>query len=368
MKKGCAAVISILMSLMVVARADEKPNAATDVNGNVAEANGKIEDAAGEEFSYKPNFHGVIIPRWEGEFGHDGNGFEQRFQVRNARFTLDGNVLPSLSYFVQIDVCDMGKFKVLDVYGKWNFLRNWSVQAGQFRIPYGIDCFRGPATYFFGNRSFLAKYVLNMRNVGVQIGYSPSTIPITVNAGVFNTASMADQHMWQRSVNAAVKANYRLGPVTFSASYASIDPDCVRINLVGAGATFESGRWIVESEYQNKHYTNKAHKPTQGWNVFGRYALPLVNKGIFNRLDFLARYDGMTANSSGVRDESGELVTDESRRQRITLGAQLACLAYQKSIVNALVRVNYEHYFYPSTVVAEPGQSNKIVIELLLKF
>ena len=68
---------------------------------------------------YMPKIHGVVRTRWEGEFIH--GDFGQRFQVRNARVSVGGNILKSLSYFVQIDACDRGKFTFLDAYARWRF-------------------------------------------------------------------------------------------------------------------------------------------------------------------------------------------------------------------------------------------------------
>ena len=332
---------------------------------NDSERLDRLEALVEERVSYTPQIHGVVRARWEGEFGHDDEPFRHRFQVRNARVFIEGNVLPAVSYYVRVDACDRGKFKILDAWARWRFHDNWRIQAGQFRIPYGIDCFRGPGTYIFANRSFLHKYLLNMRNVGLRAGYYGAKIPLVVEAGLFNSTAMADHDKWQRAVNFAAKMNYRVGPVTLSTSFASVEPDSVRMNLWCGGATYSSGRWRFEAEYQNKHYTNKAHKVTQGWNIFGVYTLPLVNKGVFNRLDFMARYDGMTDCSNGTRNDDGLLITNDSRRQRLTVGAQIA---YVKMPLKALIRLNYEHFFYPSGIAAAVGESNKVVAELVVRF
>ena len=70
---------------------------------------------------YMPKIHGVVRTRWEGEFIH--GDFGQRFQVRNARVSVGGNILKSLSYFVQIDACDRGKFTFLDAYARLEILQ-----------------------------------------------------------------------------------------------------------------------------------------------------------------------------------------------------------------------------------------------------
>lgn len=307
--------------------------------------------------------HGVVRARWEGEFGAEE--FGQRFQVRNARVNVGGNVLPQLSYFIQIDACDRGKMLFLDAWGQWDFNSRWKIRAGQFRVPFGTDCFRAPGDYYFANRSFIAKNILNMREVGVKGGYYGSgKLPLTVEAGVFNSADKANHEVWQRQMNYAVKASYRIGNVTLSPSFISYQPQHVRINLVGGTVTWKSGRWIAEGEYANKHYTNRAHRAADSWNVFASYCMPLRNT-VLDQLSFQARFDGITDHSTGVAGEDGHLTTDQNACRRVTAGASIAHI---NGAVKGLVRINYEKYFYDSGVIAPKGADDKILAELVVKF
>lgn len=320
------------------------------------------EPAAGKT-DLTPKVHGVLRTRWEGEFGEDG--FSQRFQVRNARLSVSGNVLPQLSYFMHVDFCDRGKILFLDAWAQWEFNRRWKVRAGQFRVPYGTDCFRGPGAYYFANRSFVARNILNMREVGVRGGYYGSgNLPLTVEAGIFNSADRSNHEVWQRQMNYAVKASYVIGNVTVSPSFISYQPGHVRINLVGGAVTWQWGRWIAEGEYARKHYTNNAHRPTDAWNVFASYAMPLRHT-VLDQLSFQGRFDGMTSHSNGIADASGHLTTDNSARRRITAGVSVARV---NGLVKGLVRINYEKYFYNSGVTAPVGADDKIVAELVVKF
>lgn len=312
---------------------------------------------------YVPKVHGVIRTRWEGEFGEER--FGQRFQVRNARVNVGGNVMRQLSYFIQADFSDRGKVLFLDAWGQWEFNSHWKIRAGQFRVPYGTDCFRAPGTYYFANRSFLAKNILNLRDVGVRVGYYGSgKLPLTVEAGVFNSADKSNHEVWQRQMNYAVKASYRIGDFTLSPSFISYQPHDVRINIAGGAVTWQSGRWIAEGEYANKHYTNSAHRAVDAWNLFASYTLPLKNVAL-DQLSFQGRFDGMTGHSTGTSDESGHLTTDNPARRRITAGVSAAHVA---GTLKGLVRINYEKYFYNRGVAAPQGSDDKIVAELVIKF
>lgn len=316
-----------------------------------------------DKVDYTPKIHGVLRTRWEGEWG-GGADFAQRFQVRNARLSVEGKVLRELDYFVRIDACDRGKMKILDAWARWQFAGHWRVQAGQFRVPYAVDCFRGPGAYYFANRSFMAKHMLNMREVGAKIGYYGTAVPVTVEAGVFNSAPMSDHDVWQRQMNYAAKATWAIWNVTLAASFISTQPEAVRMNIVDGAATWKSGRWIVEGEYQHQHYSGNTHSATDGWNLFGSYGLPLRHSA-FNTLSFQARYDGMTAHSTGKANDEGNIVTNDPSRQRITLGS---CIEFSKKPLRAAIRLNYEKYFYSHGDIAPKGENDKIVAELVVKF
>ena len=60
--------------------------------------------ATSEKFSYMPQIHGVVRARWE----NDLDAGLSRFQLRNTRLTVSGNIAPSIDYFLQADLCDRG--------------------------------------------------------------------------------------------------------------------------------------------------------------------------------------------------------------------------------------------------------------------
>ncbi|MDE6125582.1 MAG: OprO/OprP family phosphate-selective porin [Muribaculaceae bacterium] len=317
-----------------------------------------------EKVDLVPKIHGVIRTRYEGEWGGD-DGWRQRFQVRNARVSLEGQVLRQLSYFIRVDACDRGTMKFLDAYGQWSLPASFRIRAGQFRVPFGVDVFRGPGTYIFANRSFVGKNLANVREVGVQGGYyGRPGLPLTVEAGVFNSKPMADHEVWQKGMDFAAKATWKPGGFTVSASYLTMKPYGVRMNLVDGTFGWNRGRWVAEAEYQHKHYERVALGDTDAWSVFASYALPL-RKTVFDNLSFHGRFDSMTANSTGKPGEAGGLTYSEPSRRRITAGTMLE---YLRAPLRVAVRVNYEKYFYDSGVEAPAGADDKIVAELVIKF
>lgn len=310
---------------------------------------GAADDKA---FSYVPEIHGALRTRWE----INTNSAQQRFQVRNARVTLGGKIAPSISYFLQTDLCDQGKMKILDAYGRFDIIKGLYVQAGQFRMPFGVEPFYAPANYIFANRSFMAKQVMNYRAVGGKVGYTLPKTPLTLEFGVFNPTAIGDHNVWSKTVAFSGKALYKLpAGFTVSAGYASIKPGSVRANLVDACLQWQNANWLVAAEYMFKHYRDDAADDNHSYVAFVDWHKP-VNCGVFNQWSIQARFDGMT-------DHANMTSLDlEAARKRATIGTTLT---YKYKAVHADVRVNYEKYFD----YKEGGYSpDRFVAELVVRF
>lgn len=318
------------------------------------------ETTGGNGFSYMPRFHGALRARWEEDLE---NGMS-RYQLRNARVTMDGAIAPAIDYFLQVDLCDRGTMKFLDGWARVEIARGLKIQAGQFRMPFGVDPFKAPANYIFSNRSFIGKQVCNVRAVGAKVTYILPKLPLTLEGGMFNPGTISDHTGWNNSYAYAGRAIYRVGSMKFDAGIQSLRPDKVRINLLDACVNWTAGRWIVEGEYMNKHYVNNAHKPVHAWNLWTDYHMP-VKAGVFNKLSFQGRYDGMTAHSNGLRGKEGQLTTTDPARNRVTLGATIS---YMNKPVWLDLRANYEKYFYRHGAYVAAGQGDRLVVEMVLRF
>ncbi len=316
--------------------------------------------AEGEKVDLTPHIHGALRARYE----RSTVSSENRFQLRNARLTIDGQIARPVDYFLQTDLCDRGKMKILDAWGRLHFSRSLALQAGQFRLPFGTDCFKAPANYVFSNLSFVGSEMNNVRGVGAKITVTP--LPrLILEAGAFNPTSIADHSRWCSTLAYAGKAQWTLGYVRIAAGAQTIVPDAIRINSLGASITWTRDRWTVEGEYINKHYTRHRHKAANGYNLWADYRFP-VKAGIFNQASVQARVDGMTDHSSGVRDTDGNLLTDHPGRNRITAGATIS---YLSGPVHCDVRLSFEQYFYRhGHTPASLDDDNKICAELVVRF
>lgn len=328
-----------------------------------------------------PKIHGVLRTRYEGEWqtaekdgdseGTSGTEYQQRFQVRNVRVSLEGQLLKPLDWYMRVDLCDRGKMKFLDAWMRWRFTPEWGAKMGQFRVPFGVDAFRAPGTYIFANRSFIGKQMANVRQVGLQFGYYGRRVPLTVEAGVFNSAPMADHDVWQKGMDYAAKAIITLPTnVSLSAGFLSMMPYGVRMNLVDAAIGWNISHLQLGAEYQHLHYIQNGisapeHFPdVNAWLVWGNWAQP-VDWGYFDRWNINARFDSMTNHSNGKPSTDGLLPCDDPERRRLTVGTSLSC---NVSKVKFEIFLNYEKYFYPTPIVAPAGSADKLLLELVAKF
>ncbi len=315
---------------------------------------------AEEKFSYIPQIHGTFRGRYELET----ENMENRFQIRNARLSVNGFVAPIIDYYIQFDACDRGKMRFLDAWGRLSFTKEFNVQVGQFRKPCGLDAFRSPANQYFANRSFIAKQVGNIRGVGGKITYKPRFAPLTIEAGVFNKGTTDNQEAYAKSMSYAARIIFAKNGFTVLGGWQTIVYDIVRVGLVDAALQYEYDRWHLEAEYMYKHYRHEESPDCHAYNAFVEYKMP-VKMGVFNKTSFLARFDGMTDHSDGISGDDLELDITDVARNRITVGGTLSYV-YKK--VHADIRLNYEKYLYHSDYTPTQGNRDKIVAELVVRF
>ncbi len=323
----------------------------------------KSDAPASKTFSlpaWFPNVSGTIRGKWE----YQTNEKESRFEVRTARIALDGNITPIVDYKAEIDLSDEGSIKMLDAYAGVNPVKGLSLRIGQMRVPFTIDAHRSPHKQYFANRSFIAKQVGNVRDVGFYTGYTFDGVPLIVEAGAFNGSGLTNQkNYWTKSFNFSAKVQVPLScGLTLEGSVQKISPNNTNVFLYDAGATFQSGRFLVEAEYLRKHYTKNAFDNVNSVDAFICYDQPL--KKVFRKISFLCRYDMMDDHSDGTLDDAGHFKLTDAKRHRITPGITLS-LAKK---MNADLRINYEKYLYDDTSLAKTSERDKFVMEFVIHF
>lgn len=315
-----------------------------------------------KKFDYLPKVSGTI----RGKMEYQINENESRFEVRTARVALDGFVTPIVNYKAEIDLSDEGQIKMLDAYAGVLPTKGVALRIGQMRVPFSIDAHCSPHKQYFANRSFIAKQVGNVRDVGVYGSYTFDKVPLVIEAGAFNGSGLTNQkNYWTKEFNFSAKAQYFLPcGLTLEASVQKISPNGIHTYLYDGGVTFHRDRWTLEAEYLRKHYQNKAFNNVNAWDAFVCYDLPL--KKAFSKVSFLTRYDMMNNHSDGTLTDEGKLKLTDARRQRVTGGVTLS-MAISKKVL-ADIRLNYEKYFYDDLTLAKPSERDKAVVELVVHF
>lgn len=303
---------------------------------------------------YLPKFHGAFRTRWE----LDTHSGDQRFQVRNARVSMEGNVLPAISYFFQTDMCDAGTMKILDAYGSISLTKGLNFRAGQFRMPFGVETFRAPSNYIFANRSFMGKQVMNYRAVGARLAYTLPSTPLTVEAGAFNPTAIGNHNVWNNTLAYSGKVSWALPEGwNVATGYASIRPGDHRANLVDAALGWQNSNLLLQGEYMFEHYVGNVYKDVHSYVFFADWHKP-VKCGVFNQWSLQGRFDGMTDHYS--LSAAGD--THDGACNRVTVGSTLT---YTYSKMHADVRLNYEKYCQWK---GEGPRPDRIVAELVIRF
>lgn len=313
---------------------------------------------------FHPEVHGTIRSKYEYQT-EEGEG---RFEVRNARFSLSGKVIDQVTYKAEIDLSDEGSIKMLDAYTRITPFKAFNFTIGQFRVPFTIDAHRSPHQQYFANRSFIAKQVGNVRDVGATVGYTVNAgFPIILEAGLFNGSGLTGQKdFWTKSVNYSAKAQMFF-PHGFNLTLSTqkIHPDQVNINMYDIGTYYHGGGLHIEAEYLYKHYAKDAFDDVHSFDGFASYDIPVRGKKpLIKTVTPLVRYDYMNDHSDGTSGDEGKLYVTDHQRSRITGGVTLSLSTPFVSDI----RINYEKYFYKSGVVAKPSERDKIVIELMTRF
>lgn len=324
-----------------------------------------------EKTDLTPHIHGTI----RGKYEYQPDDHAGRFEVRNARFSVEGKVSSAVAYKAEVDLSDEGSIKMLDAYTRLTPVDHFQFTIGQMRVPFTIDAHRSPHQQYFANRSFIAKQVGNVRDVGATVGYQTNVgMPVILEAGIFNGSGLTNQKdFWTKGVNFSAKAQMFFPHgwnVTLSVQ--KIKPEKVGVMMYDIGTYYHAKGWHVEAEYLYKHYSDNAFQAVHSVDAFASYDIPL-RRCFFSKVTPLVRYDYMTDHSDGKEYElstaadgtkvTGLKVTD-AQRGRLTGGVTFSM---NKPFISD-IRLNYEKYFYRKGGVVKPSEKDKLVIEFMTRF
>lgn len=308
---------------------------------------------------FAPRIEGTVRAKYEYNSSLDAH----RFQVRNARFSVNGNFSPLVSYKAEIDLSDEGVTKMLDAYVRLKPTDWFRFTIGQQKIPFGTDNLRSPHLLYFANRSFVGKQLVSgLRDVGATAKFSNrKVVPFDFQAGIYNGDGLYNQQDWQESMNYAFRLElFPVKNAELSINYNSIQPAELRMNLFDVGAYLDLSDLHLEGEYIHKTYLGNVFPSTNSYSVFASYNIRM-NKPFLSKVTPLIRFDSMTDNNKGKPNTNGTYGIDDSARKRITGGITFSM---DKPFLND-IRLNYEKYFYAGNI---GNQDDKLVLEFVIRF
>ena len=326
---------------------------------------------------YAPQLHGIL----RGKYEYQPQLGASRFEVRNARIAVSGKLPLASEYKAEIDLCDESQIKMKDAWVRITPIKNLRLTVGQQRMPFSIDAHRNPSAQYFANRSFIAKQVGNMRDVGFQIGYDVvnknARKLLSLDAGIFNGSNLEGQKSaWFKSPAYSARIQYfpiKGLAIIPSAQHQKIAERKASYTSVDFGSYWEYKGWHVEAEYLHKFYAHGAFDDCDAVDAMIIYKQKLpYRKSFIESVSYLGRYDYMGDHSSGkdgfaANDDgstSQTLVLTDAERQRMTLGLTLAV---RNPYFPTHLRLNYEKYWYTHGGAKESEQ-DKIVCELMVAF
>lgn len=348
--------------------------------------------------SYVPKIDGAIKAKME----IDLNRGEYRFNVRNSRFGVRGNVSRNMSYRLQVDFSNEGKVSILDSYVAYK-IHGFEAIIGQQQYHFSTDLDRGPSTNMFANRSFLAKYLtsyygsevsdgkavdfvrtLGSRDLGAMFTYSfRAGVPMKVYAGLFNGAG-SNNPEWGKKVNVIgrLEAGGEEGLRAAVAYYDGFAPLHMKVKeengelkseefeqkmrMVGAELRYVKGGFFVEGEYARRYLgVGAAREVMTTALIHGYYKIDLPENSFADHLAPILRWD--------VGNDVDYLNTDARRREvfdanRITVGLNVG---FGEKLIRSEIRFNYEKYLpsrKPSDFARNKLLHDKFTIEVVAAF
>lgn len=328
---------------------------------------------------YMPQLHGIL----RGKYEYQPDMESSRFEVRNARLSVSGKLPLRSEYKMEVDLCDESQMKMKDAWVRILPWKTLTVSMGQQRMPFTIDAHRNPSAQYFANRSFIAKQVGDMRDVGMLVGYTFKTSGdnarpvVSVDAGVFNGSNLDNQKTaWFKATSYSARLQWfptKSIAIVPSVQHMQIASRKAYYTSVDFGAYYEANGLHLEAEYLRKMYGHDAFNDCNAVDVMALYKMPIKKENtLFQSISYQARYDYMDDHSDGksgfVKDDAGNLTDrlaiSDHKRHRMTLGLTFGI---RNPYFPTDLRLNYEKYWYPNGGAKESEQ-DKLVAEIMVKF
>ncbi|MDR1343143.1 MAG: hypothetical protein LBK18_07825 [Prevotellaceae bacterium] len=326
-------------------------------------------DSAKEE-SYVPKIEGLIKVKLEESF-YSGHA---RFDVRNSRFGVRGNISKNMGYRTQVEFNNEGKLSVLDAYATYR-VSIASISLGQQEYAFSTDLARSPMQNIFANRSFVAKYtasyvdtadkvrLLSARDIGGLLTVDLRRwFPVVLKAGLFNGSGL-NNPVWQERFNISAKVEYggEQGLQAAISSYSGRTPYAQRIAMLGGELRYIAPLFTVDGEVAQRTYEQNGKHTLTAAYLQGFYRFYLKPNTLARYLAPTARYDvvcnGMYDSAAGQFDA-----------QRLSVGV---AMGVSRKPFTGEFRLNFEKYIAsrkPDNFHTDELLHDKLTLEMVVRF
>ena len=362
------------------------------------------EEEEKKEVSYVPRVDGAVKAKLEVSL-YDG---EYRFNVRNTRFGVSGNVSPNMFYRIQVDFNNEGKLNILDSYVGYR-TGGLDIRLGQQQYHFSTELDRGPNTNIFANRSFLAKYLtsyygselsgtnivnyvntLGSRDLGLMTTYQFKKglpMPIKLYFGIFNGSGI-NNPSWNKTVNLIGRVEvgtadaFRAAVSYYNGSAPRhqfvIDRNGTQVeeylnqklNMIGTELHYVNGGFFIEGEFARRYLQtriedDKLNTVMTAALVHSYYRFEMPHRFVLNYIAPMLRWD--------IGNNMDYLNTLTSLREtvdanRITVGVNFG---FGKKLIHSELRLNYEKYFVgnqPDDFPSNKLLHDKFTLEVVAAF
>ena len=287
-----------------------------------------------------------------------------RFNVRNSRLGVRGDIGNYLSYRVQVELSNEGTFSPLDLYGSLNPLKNLSFLFGQTNIPFDNNYIITPAAMMFANRAFVGKYFTpGTRDIGAvaQYRFTLGGFPMEGQAGMFNGGKINNPEWTDKPSYAFRLIAGSMDGFRSTAKVYKYNSEQLDLFFWGADVHYANPRLRVEAEAMNRH-SNTTGLDLFGTYIQGAYTFNLPGEGMFHCLTPAARWDAM-----GYDTWNKGLDVN-----RLTVGINFGLTFIP---FDSVLRIDYEQYFLRKGLVFPDFDNrdlhvadNKVTVELVVRF
>ena len=288
-----------------------------------------------------------------------------RFNVRNSRIGVRGDIGEYLSYRVQVELSNEGVLAPLDLFGALKFTKNFSFLFGQQHIPFENHYIITPSEMMFANRAFVGKFFTpGTRDIGAvaQYKFRIGNFPMEGQAGIFNGGRINDPQ-WSKQPTFACRliAGKMDGLRSTVKIYRFNDERQRDLFFWGTDIHYANSRLCVEAEIMNRR-SNTTGLDLFGTYIQGAYSFGLPNAKMFHSLTPAARWDAM---GYDVWNSNFDV-------KRITVGINLGLTFIP---YDSVFRINYDHYFVQKGINFPDFDNrdlhvadNKVTVELVVRF